>query len=932
MYYYGGIIPSSIQEIQLKKISKDVSPENLLEIYNQLISLSTDISTAKKYKKQICDLISLSLNYLLKSDNYPNVFDTFCSLNFMNEYINLSNLNIYSINLEIIKSFAFLLINLQNQTKIYYVLSGNLLNKIILKDYFSYDEEFFSFYVSFLKSLSLRIDQNTIQLFYIENNNTFPLIESVIKIYNHKDSMVRNVVRTVILNVLKIKYNKIEEHFCQLPSISYFQNISCHLRDICIKFNEEININGRYNDYFDDIIEELLFIDDIFHLNLKKINFILLNSIFYYFILPILCGSLVSKDKPIIDIKIVIFLIIILLKNVKYETFRNCLFSLIFLDKLNQDILNFLNQPIDPPYYSFLMENKSDSICDFISQNYSIKFRETIISEGNIYYSNFKDKYPELEQIIQKYKNYLSIVKSEENKEKNFVDSKEKIETIIMSYFDSENLEKMSNYHKSISSGTGVQLGLFSLIEETQIFSVCFLCFMKNIFENIKEGENKQENNILYIHNTMKENILLFLNTKDDTLILLINLLIYYCQHSNISNLLLNVAKLENLKVKNKGLNNNNKINENNEKEKKIKTNYEEDLLFSKDNNFIFNNEYFKIKESIPINFNLGLFRTLLNLFYFIDPPFRRITYRLLIENLKNLSLSEDNKVLVSFTDEEEDSLIEIQKNLITKIQDNMSDQKIFRENGFLYFTELWNYYHKDSFENLSKDINTLTSFPFILLQENDKVSDYPLLLKQKLSDTTIFKDYILLFMNIHDIKEIFFGDKKKKDFQTKLIKEENPLFLKNTFELDINKSYNLNDELKKTSNLIYLNVKLRNNKLENYEDKILLIHTPFIYFGNLNNEMFLVEYKFNLNSLGMYKSEEDSGKNIVNYYINDGTENIFDISIMFNDEKTCEEIYNKLFEGIQQIKNERYILFRSYFEDEKNLIIGDYEDDEDDD
>ena len=29
---------------------------------------------------------------------------------------------------------------------------------------------------------------------------------------------------------------------------------------------------------------------------------------------------------------------------------------------------------------------------------------------------------------------------------------------------------------------------------------------------------------------------------------------------------------------------------------------------------------------------------------------------------------------------------------------------------------------------------------------------------------------------------------------------------------------------------------------------------------------------------------------------------------------------------------NERYILFRSYFEDEKNLIIGDYEDDEDDD
>ncbi len=36
---------------------------------------------------------------------------------------------------------------------------------------------------------------------------------------------------------------------------------------------------------------------------------------------------------------------------------------------------------------------------------------------------------------------------NESNKRKNFVDSIEKIETIIMSYFDNDNLEKMNNYH-----------------------------------------------------------------------------------------------------------------------------------------------------------------------------------------------------------------------------------------------------------------------------------------------------------------------------------------------------------------------------------------------------------------------------------------------------------------------------------------------------
>ena len=935
MFYYDTFIPIN-QEIQLKQIGKEVTSENLLEIYNQLKLLGTDKQTAKKYKSQICNLISLSLDYLLKSDNYPDVFDTFCSLNFMNEYINLSDLNIYSINLEIIKSFSFILINLQNQTKIYYILSGNLLNQIILKDYSLYDEEFFSFYVSFLKSISLRIDQNTIQLFYIEKNNTFPLIESVIKIYNHRDSMVRNVVRTVILNVLKIKYDKIEEHFCQLPSISYFQNISCHLRDICIKFNEEIIKNGRFNDNFDDIIEELLFIDDIFHLNLKKVNFILLNSLFYYFILPILCGSIVIKEKPKIEINVVIFLIIILFKNIKYETFRNCLFTLIFIDKLNQDIINFLNQPNDPPYYSFLMENKNISFCDFVSQNYSLKFRETLISDGNIYYSNFKKKYPELEEIIQKYKNYLSVVKNKNNKEKNFVDSKEKIETIIMSYFDNNNLEKMNNYHKSISSGTGVKLGIYSFTEETEIFDVCFMSFMKILFEDINDKNENKKDKFTYINNTIKENILNLLNPKDENIILLVNILIYVCQHSNICNLLLNFAKLENLKerINENNLNNNNNennlnnnINNNNESNDNILE--ENSLIFSNHNTFIFNNNFFKLNSQIKINFNLGLFNTLLNLFYFISPPFRKITFRLIIKNLENLTLNKKKKLLVTLNEKEKDIFNEIQNNLITKIEHSMADQKIFRENGYIFFSELWNFYQKDTDENLEKDIKLITSSPFILLNENNKYENFPLILKKSLNDTFIFKNDILLYMYIHDLKEIYFEEKKNIEIKKKLIKDENPLIIKNNLELEINKQYNFNElKNKYKQNLISEIVQLKINKNEDYKEKILLISNYFIYFGDLKNDEILFEYKFHLNYLAMYKKEENDKKEL-NYIINDENENKYDISILFKNENICEEISSKILDNIQHIKNEHVILFKSFFEDEKNSIFG--EDDEDD-
>ena len=49
----------------------------------------------------------------------------------MNEYLILSNYNIYLINLQIIKSLGFLLVNLTNQAKIFYILIRNLINTII---------------------------------------------------------------------------------------------------------------------------------------------------------------------------------------------------------------------------------------------------------------------------------------------------------------------------------------------------------------------------------------------------------------------------------------------------------------------------------------------------------------------------------------------------------------------------------------------------------------------------------------------------------------------------------------------------------------------------------------------------------------------------------------------------------------------------------
>ena len=322
----------------IKLIEKSAKPEYMEMIYSELDFYSKNEQKLKLNLNEVCKLINMIGTYLVKGESFNTtesqlIFDTFCDRDFMHLLLTYSNFNLYEINLEIIKTFSFLMTNIKSTTYLYYFFSKNLLNRIINKDYSKYDEEFLSYYINFLKSLSLRLDDKTIHLFYDDKTNSFPIIENVIKLYNHRDSMIRNVVRNIVLNILKIKGANLQEHFIELPSISYLANLACHLRDMCIKIDEEVE-NKNINNLpylFDDLIDEATYIDDLLNLNLNKINYIIINSIFYYFIIPVLCGALGEKSNKISK-KVALFLIIFFFIYMKNEIFKNCLFALLFFE------------------------------------------------------------------------------------------------------------------------------------------------------------------------------------------------------------------------------------------------------------------------------------------------------------------------------------------------------------------------------------------------------------------------------------------------------------------------------------------------------------------------------------------------------------------------------------------------------------------------
>jgi len=122
----------------------------------------------------------------------------------MHEFLLLSDLKNSVINLAIIQSFSLLILNVKNAMILFYIFSNNFINHIISNDYDDYDDDFGFYYVNFMKSLSQKIDLNTIQFFF-QKDYDFPLLQNALKFYNYNDAMLMNTVRNIFLTILKRK-------------------------------------------------------------------------------------------------------------------------------------------------------------------------------------------------------------------------------------------------------------------------------------------------------------------------------------------------------------------------------------------------------------------------------------------------------------------------------------------------------------------------------------------------------------------------------------------------------------------------------------------------------------------------------------------------------------------------------------------------------
>jgi hypothetical protein len=234
-------------------------------------------------------------------------FEFFCSKNFLALFLTFCRQPEFTpVKVQVIQTVAILVQNISNEASLFYILSNNYINELIVTNFDFRHEEMISQYISLLKTLSLKLNENTINFFFNERAeeevDKFPLFTRSLKFYSHEEAMVRVAVRTISLNVFKIKHAAMIKFISSPVTFDYLSNLVGFARELCLQIQAQLDIasvknEGLLPEFFDKFMDTLYYMQDIFDIGIDKINDFLSDAFISQLMLPVLLGGLINGES-----------------------------------------------------------------------------------------------------------------------------------------------------------------------------------------------------------------------------------------------------------------------------------------------------------------------------------------------------------------------------------------------------------------------------------------------------------------------------------------------------------------------------------------------------------------------------------------------------------------------------------------------------------
>ncbi|KAE8651683.1 hypothetical protein Csa_021300 [Cucumis sativus] len=268
-------------------------------------------------------------------------FEFFMEKQIMGEFVRILKISrTATVSLQLLQTMSIIIQNLKSEHAIYYLFSTEHMNKLITYAFDFRNDELLSYYISFLRAISGKLNKNTISLLVKTQNDkvvSFPMYVEAIQFAFHEENMIRTAVRALTLNVYHVGDDYVNRFITSPPHAEYFSNLVTFFRKQCIDLNELVNETMRSTEpststilaAVDEIEDNLYYISDVISAGIPDVGRLITDNILRHLIFPLLLPSLRIEGFQI-GAATSLYLLCCILRIVKIKDLANTISAAFF--------------------------------------------------------------------------------------------------------------------------------------------------------------------------------------------------------------------------------------------------------------------------------------------------------------------------------------------------------------------------------------------------------------------------------------------------------------------------------------------------------------------------------------------------------------------------------------------------------------------------
>ncbi|CAL1397853.1 unnamed protein product [Linum trigynum] len=272
-------------------------------------------------------------------------FEFFMEKQVMGEFVRMLQISkSMIISLQILQTMSIMIQNLRTEHAIYYMFSNEYINFLITYKFDFRNEELLSYYMSFLRAISGKLNKSTISLLVkTQNENivSFPLYVEAIQYAFHEESMIRTAVRALTLNIYHVGDGPVNRFVSKTPYDGYFSDLISFFHKQCIDLNGLVSENPQKTEpdrttailaAVDEIEDNLYYFSDVISAGIPDVGRLITDNIMQLLILPLLLPSLrldAVNESPIAPVTS-LYLLCCILRIVKMKDLANAIAAALF--------------------------------------------------------------------------------------------------------------------------------------------------------------------------------------------------------------------------------------------------------------------------------------------------------------------------------------------------------------------------------------------------------------------------------------------------------------------------------------------------------------------------------------------------------------------------------------------------------------------------